>query len=241
MNHFLPSSIYVGYGMSEAAGIITLNYPEPRPGSVGQLVNGITVKIIDSNDNRCSIGKDGEICFLLQHPFLGYYGDADSTNATLDSDGWLHSGDIGHFDEDGYLFIVDRLKDILKHRGYQISPSEIEDALLKHQGVTSVCVVGIPDVLWTDLPAAVVVKNDNVDVTEREIMDIIKSMLAKSYSIMLTGYNGEFDFLDSMSDYKQLRGGVYFVDRFPMTPSGKIIRRKVREMAIEMYNQKSTE
>lgn len=165
--------------MSEAAGMISLNYPEPRPGSVGQLVNDITVKIIDgTTGNRCGIGKDGEICFLFQHPFLGYYGDADSTNAAVDSDGWLHSGDIGHFDAEGYLFIVDRIKDIIKHRGYQISPSEIEEVILKHQGVTSVCVVGIPDVLWTDLPAAVVLKNGDVDVTEREIMDSIKSMPA---------------------------------------------------------------
>lgn len=179
INHYLPNSIYVGYGMSEAAGMISLNYPEPRPGSVGQLVNDITVKIIDgTTGNRCGIGKDGEICFLFQHPFLGYYGDADSTNAAVDSDGWLHSGDIGHFDAEGYLFIVDRIKDIIKHRGYQISPSEIEEVILKHQGVTSVCVVGIPDVLWTDLPAAVVLKNGDVDVTEREIMDSIKSMPA---------------------------------------------------------------
>lgn len=175
IKHFLPNSIYVGYGMSEAAGIVSLNYPDPRPGSVGLLVNGITAKIIDDTGNRCGVGKDGEICLLLQHPFLGYYGDVDSTNAAIDSDGWLHSGDIGHFDEDGYLFIVDRIKDIIKHRGYQISPSEIEDVILKHRGVTSVCVVGIPDVLWTDLPAAVVLRSDDFDVTERELMDSIKS------------------------------------------------------------------
>lgn len=76
------------------------------------------------------------------------------------------------------MFVVDQLKDILKYRNHQISPSEIEDEILKHPGVTSTCVVGIPDIISTDLPAAVVIKNGTVDVTEREILDIIKSISA---------------------------------------------------------------
>lgn len=175
INQFLPNSIYVSYGMTELAGIITSNFPVPRVGSVGQLISGTTIKIVDDKGNRCGIGKDGEIFFLLQIPFLGYYGDAAATEAFVDSDGWLHSGDIGHFDEDGYLFVVDRLKDILKYRGYQISPSEIEAAILKQPDVTTVCVVGIPDEMCTELLAAVLMKNDTVDVTEQDIIDIVKS------------------------------------------------------------------
>lgn len=182
MNEYLPKSIYVGYGMTEAGGIVSLNYPEARPGSVGQLTRGVTAKVIDVHGNRCGIGKDGEVCILLQQPFLGYYGDAVATAAAVDSDGWIRTGDIGHFDEDGYLFFAERLKSLITHLDYHISPSEMEDAILKYRGVISVCVVGIPDdVLCTDLPAAVIVKNDDVDVTEQEIMDGIKSTASKTY------------------------------------------------------------
>lgn len=186
MNKFLPKSIYVAYGMTEAVGLITLNYPETRPGSVGQLTSGITAKVIDANGNRCGIGKNGEICILLQHPFLGYYGDAVATADSVDSDGWIRTGDLGHFDEDGYLFIVERLKSLITHQDFHISPSEIEDAILKHQGVIATCVVGIPDdVLLTDMPAAVILKNNDVDVTEQDIMDRIKSTTANRFRLNL--------------------------------------------------------
>lgn len=161
--------------MTELGGVISSNYPVPRAGSVGQLISGTTIKIVDDKGIRCGIGMDGEICFLLQIPFIGYHGDAAATEAFVDSDGWFHSGDSGHFDEDGFLFVVDRLKEILKYRGYQISPSEIEEAIINHPGVLSVCVVGISDTNCTDLPAAVVLKNEAADVTEQEIIDIVKS------------------------------------------------------------------
>lgn len=133
------------------------------------------MKIVDDKGNRCGIGENGEICFLLQIPFLGYYSDGTAMDtACVDSDGWLHSGDIGHFDEDGFLFVFDRKKDILKYRGYTISPSQIEAEILKHPGVVLVCVVGIPDAMCTELPASVVLKNAAVNVTEQEIIDIVK-------------------------------------------------------------------
>lgn len=175
MKEFLPNPVYVGYGLSEICGVAALAYPHPRMGSVGPLSNATSVKLIDPDGNRCGIDKDGEICIWLQHPFLGYYGNAQATADAFDKDGWVLSGDVGHFDQDGYLYIVDRLKDILKYRGNQISPSEIENRILEHRGVATVCVVGIPDLVSTDLPAAVVLRNDTVDVTEREISDIVKS------------------------------------------------------------------
>lgn len=175
INKFLPRSIYVAYGMSEMAGIITLNFPEPRAGSVGQLGNGTTLKIVDDDGNRCGIGENGEICYLLQIPFLGYYTDGAFTDiACVDSDRWLHSGDVGHFDEDGFLFVLDRKTDIIKYRGYTISPSQVEAEILKHPGVVTVCVVGVPDAMCTELPASVVLKNAAVNVTEQEIIDIVK-------------------------------------------------------------------
>lgn len=176
MNQYLPKGVFVAYGMTELAGIITSNSLKPRLGSVGHLVNGTTVAIIDAEGKRCGIGKDGEICFLMQHPFLGYFGDAAGSAAHVDNEGWLHSGDIGHFDEDGYLFVVDRLTEMLAYKGFQISPAQIESVILKVPGVKLVSVVGIPDEVCTNLLAAMVLRNSDVSVSELEIMETVKRM-----------------------------------------------------------------
>lgn len=175
INQFLPTCIYVVYAMTELGGTISSNFPKPRAGSVGQLISGNTIKIIDDRGDQCGIGKDGEICVRPKLPFLGYYSDAVLSDSFVDSDGWMHSGDSGHFDADGYLFVLDRLKERLTYRGAQISPSEIEEVILKHPGVTTVCVVGIPDEICTELPAAIVMRNEAIELTEHEIKDHVKS------------------------------------------------------------------
>lgn len=129
--------------------------------------------------------------------------------------GWLHTGDIARVDEDGLVYIVDRKKDIIKYAGYQISPTEIETVILKVPGVVAVCVTGIP-VPGNDLPVALVVKALDSELTEEMIIDTVA---------------------ESMVDFKHLRGGAYFVNAFPMTPSGKILRRKCRDIAVELYNE----
>lgn len=174
MKQFLPNPIYIRYGMSELCGLIAMGYPNPKVGAVGKLASRTTIKIVNSDGNRCGPGVNGEICFWSHYPFLGYYGNAEATTHVYDKEGWLKSGDIGHFDHEGYLYVVDRIKDILKYRGNQITPSEVENQILEHKGVAAVCVVGIPDLVSTDLPAAVVLKNGVVDVTEQEIIDIVK-------------------------------------------------------------------
>lgn len=162
--------------MTEIGGLIAINHPFARANSVGELSQGATVKIIDGNGDNCSIGKDGEICFKTFYPFNGYYNNQEATDQTTDQSGWIHSGDIGHFDENGFLYIVDRIKDILKYCNYQISPTEIENVIIKLNGVASVCVVGIPDLLANELPAAVIVRNDEYDVTEQMVIDIVNGM-----------------------------------------------------------------
>lgn len=161
--------------MTELAGAISSNYPKPRPGSAGQLNSGNTIKIIDDKGKLRGIGEQGEICYLPRYPFLGYYSDAALTDAFVHSDGWFHSGDCGYFDEDGYLFVMDRPKELLTYRGVQISPSEIEEVIIKHPDVTAVCVFGIPDAICTELPAAAVMKRENCEVTEQEFIDLVKS------------------------------------------------------------------
>lgn len=118
-------------------------------------------------------------------------------------------------DEDGLFYLVDRKKDIIKYAGYQISPSEIENVIMKVPGVLAVCVTGIP-MPGNDLPVALVIKAVGSELKT----DAVVSAVA-----------------ESMVDFKRLRGGAYFVDAFPMTPSGKVLRRKCREIAIERYNE----
>lgn len=171
--HLPNGNLYCGYGMSEKSGMITLNCPIPKPSSVGLLSTGYHMKIVDENGDRCGINEDGEIGLKSNFKFLGYYDNEEITSSAFDSDGWFLTGDIGHCDEDGYLYIVDRKKDLLKYCNYQVSPTEIESILLKHPGIKQVTVIGIPDPASTELPAAVIVKHDDVDVSADEVMEMV--------------------------------------------------------------------
>lgn len=175
INKFIPSNLRVVYGMSEVAGKVASNVIPTRSGSVGLLMSGMRIRIVNDDNALCGPNEDGEICIYLEPPFQGYWNDEDSTARVFDDDGWMRSGDIGHFDDDGYLYLVDRKKDMMKYRGYQISPSELEGVILTANGVASVCVVGVPDEDSNDLPTALIVRsNDTVDViTEAEIYDLV--------------------------------------------------------------------
>lgn len=217
-NYLSSGQIVVSYGLTEITGGVAIGFPNLKPYTVGQLVAGIEVKIVDENGNRVGVGVDGEICVDSKYKFLGYYGNQPETDAMFDDEGFLKSGDIGHFDSEGDLFVVDRQKDIFKYRSCHISPTEIENVILKNDGVQLVCVFGVPDIECMDLPAAAIVKADGKNVTVVEINEIVKN---------------------SLNDSCQLRGGIFFFDSLPMTPSGKILRRKVREIVMALY-EKST-
>lgn len=176
MGKRLPNgNVYVGYGLSEIGGIVSFNKP-PRSGSVGLLCGGVQTKIVDDDGKLCDIIETGELCLKVPYKFTGYYGNSEMTRNAFDTDGWFITGDIGYFDADGYLYIVDRKKDILKYCNYQISPSEIESILIKHPGIKQVCVVGVPDLVCTDLPAAVIVKqDDDIQLTEENIHKLAES------------------------------------------------------------------
>ena len=136
--------------------------------------------------------------------------------------GWIKSGDIGYFDEDGFLYVIDRKKEVFKYQGYQIFPIEIEEIIEKHPDVSAVCVTCIPDMeIFTDLPVALVMKKQGSNVTEEELIEYTNSRV--------------------ISEFKKLRAGVYFVDNFPLTISGKVQRKKLQQVAIEEYNKKKSQ
>lgn len=257
INVYLPADVLCAYGMSEVAGIITCDTKQTAheaPDSVGMLMDCMRARILEHLDDeesenagedvaenkqryrRCTIGEDGEISVQLRPPFIGYWGNEAATLATMTSGEdfsedygnddneagpgetpWFRTGDIGHFDETGRLYVVDRIKDLLKYNSVQVSPTELEAVIQELPGIAGVCVVGIADPDAGDLPAAVVVRNGDVEVTEADVSGIVEERL---------------------SDGKRLRGGVYFVDKLPTTYSGKVLRRKAKEVATEAYNAK---
>lgn len=157
-------SVHIVYGLSEVTCFATADFPGSRgQDTVGQLISGLRVKIVDDDGNRCGVGVNGEICMKGLYRVLGYYNNEAATVELFDAEGFVQTGDIGHFDQDGYLYIVDRKKEMLKFRGYQVAPSYIEGHLMKSPLIKSVGVVGIPDDTDGDLIAACVVRNGTID------------------------------------------------------------------------------
>lgn len=178
MRKHLPNGdIYVTYGLIETCGGVTINYPR-KPGTIGHLTEGMRVKIINEDGEKCGLNESGEICMQAPVPFLGYFDDEESTANAFDSDGWFLTGDIGHFDEEGYLWLVGRKKDIFKYCGLHITPSEIEDIIMNHPAIAQVCVVGIPDLISLHLPAAVCVRLESSAVSEEDIANLVTRKFA---------------------------------------------------------------
>lgn len=176
-SHFSPKMRWL-VGMSEAAGGISGKVTSPNDKDVaGPLASNVIVKIVDEDGKRCGIGIDGEICAKFIHRFLGYYGNQAATDEFIDEEGFLKTGDIGRFDENGNLHYVDRKKELLKYCNFQISPSEIETFLMSLPSISAACVVGIPDIVATDLAAAVVIRKENCEISEQEIFDAVASKI----------------------------------------------------------------
>uniref|UniRef100_A0A336MBN5 CSON014466 protein n=1 Tax=Culicoides sonorensis TaxID=179676 RepID=A0A336MBN5_CULSO len=208
--------VIVGYGMSEIASSCTINFKR-KPGSVGGVVNEHQIKIVSEDGESLGPGEKGEICILPPVLFLGYYGNEEQLNDILDSEGWLHSGDLGYFDSDGYLFIVGRKKEMIKFRNHQIAPGDIEGIVQQTTGLNQVCAVAIEDHRHgTDLPAVVLVRPMNFHLNEEQIINVLDK---------------------NLTDIKKLRGGVYFVAKLPMTPSGKVLRRLTKELANNLWRE----
>ncbi|KAL7044571.1 hypothetical protein ACKWTF_001976 [Chironomus riparius] len=199
------------YGQSEATlAVLYGQAGTAKPGSVGEIIKGMSVKIIDEQTG-VSLGKNkvGELC--LKGPFLmkGYINNPRATTETIDTEGWLHTGDLAYYDEDNQFFIVDRLKELIKYKGFQVAPAELEGLLLSNPKIKDAGVIGIPDELAGELPFAFVVKELGVDLTEQDVKDFVAQ---------------------NASNTKWLRGGVKFVDEIPKNPIGKIMRRDLKDL-----------
>ena len=141
-----PPSMEVreGYGCTETTALIATQPEERRLGSVGQPVEGLSVRITGPDGEELPAGQDGEICVRGPLVMSGYWNSPDATAEAI-RDGWFHTGDVGHLDEDGYLYVVDRIKDLIIRNGFNVYPRDVEDVLLAHPDVTAAAVVGRPD------------------------------------------------------------------------------------------------
>jgi 4-coumarate--CoA ligase len=207
----LGCEVVQGYGMTELS---PTSHATPsgmfKPGSVGVTVPNTEVKIVDLvTQSPLGIDEDGEVWIRGPQVMKGYWNNDAATKNTIDDDGWLHTGDIGHIDADGHLFIVDRLKELIKFKGFQVAPAELEALLLTHPQIADAAVIGLPDDEAGEVPAAYVVLKPGQDTTAADI----QSFVAKN-----------------VASYKQVRK-LTFVDAIPKSASGKILRRVLRDQA----------
>jgi long-chain acyl-CoA synthetase len=202
----LPGTlIYEGYGCTEAGATISVNpHGRRRPGSVGLPVPGCEVSIRADDGSELSPGEDGEICARSPGVTAGYW-HAASDESAIDDDGWLHTGDIGHLDADGYLYIIDRKKDLIIRGGYNVYPVDVENTLLRHPAVTAAGVVGRPDErLGEEIVAFVSVRSE---VTPEELVAHARGSLAANK------YPRE----------------IRIVPSLPLTSIGKLDRKRLRQ------------
>jgi acyl-CoA synthetase (AMP-forming)/AMP-acid ligase II len=198
-----------GYGMTEAspATHITPEYvASQKPGSIGCPVANTECRVVDAATGRdVEPGQDGEIWVRGPQVMLGYFKRPADTRATVDDDGWLRTGDIGHADADGDFYVVDRLKELIKYKGLQVPPAELEAALLSHPAVADAAVVPLADAECGETPRAFVVLKGAA--TAVELMQHVAERVAP---------------------YKKVRR-IDFIDAIPKSPSGKILRRLLKD------------
>jgi fatty-acyl-CoA synthase len=201
------------YGMTETTGTIVALPPEDhvegldRMRSAGKALPGIELAILDVNGNRLPPGEVGEIATRSGSNMAGYWNLPEATARTLGADGWLRTGDAGYMDRDGYLYIHDRIKDMIISGGENIYPAEVESAICDHPDVAEVAVIGVPDEKWGEAVKAIVVMKQGKSATATDIINFTRERIA---------------------GFKTPKS-VEFIEALPRNPSGKILRRHLRD------------
>ncbi|XP_076442304.1 putative 4-coumarate--CoA ligase 1 [Babylonia areolata] len=209
----LGVSIYQGYGLTETSPVISVDCSPGHPGTIGHLLPNTHAKLVDPETGKpVGVGEMGEFCMQGPQKMMGYYHNQQATDHMIDSQGWLHTGDLGYMREDGFVVIEDRLKELIKYKGFQVPPAELESLLLTHPAVQDVGVIGVPSEEVGELPRAYVVLKPDMAATETDIVSFVEQ---------------------KVSSGKWLRGGVEFVEEIPKSPSGKILRRVLKARALQ--------
>ena len=213
------TEVSIPYGLTEGGPVMTqTRYFEKdmrnKCKTIGQALPGIEVAIIDPETGGiCSIDQPGEICCRGYNTMKGYYKMPEQTAACIDARGWLHSGDIGQMDANGYFYITGRLKDLIIRGGENISPKEVEDFIGHLEGVQDIQLVGVPSKKYGEQPAAFIVRKPGADLTAADVEDFCRNKIA----------------------WFKIPKYVHFVDGYPQTASGKIQKYKLRELAAQLW------
>ncbi|KAK1769742.1 hypothetical protein QBC33DRAFT_531838 [Phialemonium atrogriseum] len=204
-----------GFGLSETSPICHIQSPDEWAkyiGSVGKLVPNMEAKIVDEDGNEVAEGEPGELWLKGPNVFQGYLNNPERTREAFSPCGYFKTGDIFSRDKWGNYYCVDRLKELIKYKGFPVPPAELEGLLITHKDVADVCVIGVEDKeLATEVPRAYVVLSQGVEASEEKAKELAEWMAKK------------------VAPHKKLRGGIRFVDQVPKSPSGKILRRILRD------------
>ncbi|KAM0736789.1 4-coumarate:CoA ligase 1 [Formica fusca] len=197
-----------GYGLTESSAVAFVEDGK-KFSSIGKNVGGCSARLvnIETQQDVATPGETGELWIKGPHIMKGYLNDEASTKATLTEDKWLKTGDIAYFDEDHDFFITDRMKELIKVKGFQVPPAELEALLRTHPDVNEAAVIGIPHARYGEVPKAFIVAKNGKKSTEDDIKNFVKG---------------------KVSDYKQLEGGVIFLNEIPKSTTGKILRSKLK-------------
>ena len=213
----LNCQIYQGYGLTEVAGashVNTIPVPSDKVGAVGQVVPNTYSKIIDTESGKeLGINEQGEVLIKGPHVMKGYLNNEEATKHCIDGDGWFHTGDIGYADEDGYFFIVDRVKELIKYKAYQVAPAELEAILVSHEAISDAAVIPSPDEEAGEIPKGFIVLSS--EISAEEIMKFVAEQVAP---------------------HKKIRK-IEIVDEIPKSASGKILRRVLVEQEREKVSK----
>jgi fatty-acyl-CoA synthase len=199
-----------GYGLTETApfsSFLTPEWTRSKLGSAGQPPLYSDTRIVDNGNKPVAAGVRGEICMRGPNIMKGYWNRPEATADAIDAEGWFHSGDVGYFDDDGFLFICDRLKDMVISGGENVYPAEVESALYKHESIAEVAVIGLPDEKWGEAVTAVVSLHDGHELTLEELRAFAQPMLAK-YKLPLR---------------------LHVIDVLPRNPAGKVLKFVLKE------------
>ena len=214
------TQITICYGLTEASPVITQTRVDDdvrrRTETVGRAIAGVEVRIVDPDNGKTLCpGVQGEVCCRGYNVMKGYYHMAEETAAAIDKDGWLHTGDLGIMDPEGYLAITGRHKDMIIRGGENIYPREIEEYLYSMGGIADVQVIGVPSQKYGEEVGAFIILKDGVDMTEADVTDFCRGKISRH----------------------KIPKYVAFVDAYPMTASGKVQKYRLGEKAAELFPQ----
>lgn len=208
LNETLPGRFYELYGLTEGFMTVLDKHDAIRKvGSVGVPAPFMELRILDPEGNECAPGEIGEICGTSPMMMAGYYKQPELTEKAI-VDGWLHTGDAGYVDEDGFLFLVDRIKDMIISGGVNVYPKDIEEVVVQHPEVREVAIIGVPDKKWGEVPIAAVILVPDAKVTPQELIEWTNSRVDAKF---------------------QRIHDVVFMDTFPCNVAGKMLKRTMRE------------